>query len=159
MVMRPVMIVDKPPVHPHVCVQCGKQDDRDYFVDLGFDISVLYQPLWEGCIYLCNLCMENIVNSYQAALTKFYGTDNLQGQTYKYADGVDPLQGELDLNGTDGSDEPGTTPTDVEPVSATDEIDYVVSTNSESTESSNNAVIDASTVILGNVGLTFSNNS
>jgi hypothetical protein len=156
MVMRPVQIVDKPPVHPHVCVQCGKQDDRDYFVDLGFDISVLYQPLWEGCIYLCNLCMENLVNSYQTQLTKFYGTDALQGQTYKYADGVDPLQGELDLNGTD---EPGTIVADVEPVSGTDEIDYVVSGDSESPEPSDLEIIDASTIILGNLGLSFSDNS
>jgi hypothetical protein len=149
MVMRPVQIMSKPPAYPHVCVVCGKQDDRDYFVDLGFDISDLYQPVWEGCVYLCNMCMENVVNSYQAQLTKYHGTDLLKGHTYKYVEGLDPAQGELDFNGTgsdvvDDSTEPGT-----------DGDDNGTSQDSEPAKSSDPEIISAKSVILGSLGLTF----
>jgi len=173
--MRPVMIVSKPPAHPYVCIQCGKQDERDYFVDLGFDISDMYHAVWEGCVYLCNFCMENVVKSYKDQVTIFYGTQKLEGQTYKYADGINPDQGELDLNGTgsegpsngafesdtnsESTDDNAGIITDVESVSGTNEIDYVVSGSGESSESSHTETIDAATIILGNLGLTLSDKS
>ena len=71
MVMRPVAIVDKPPIHPHVCVVCGKQNEREYFVDTGIDIDHQYfQAVFEGSLFLCCICMESLINDYYAKLSK-----------------------------------------------------------------------------------------
>lgn len=84
--MRPVQIVERPHIHPGVCVTCGLQSGRDYFVDLGLEISVLYQPLTEGPVYLCSECMTNLINEYYARLSEWNASYNAPavGDTFTY---------------------------------------------------------------------------
>ncbi len=61
---RPVLRQDVPPAYPHVCIVCGHGAGpyREFFIDLGFDITTLYQPIREGAVYLCNACAPSIVD-------------------------------------------------------------------------------------------------
>ena len=50
---------------------CGKQSDREWFVDLGIHLDLHFNPLYEGAVYLCDVCwrgmkheVEDSVNNY-----------------------------------------------------------------------------------------------
>lgn len=94
---RPVGIVDQPPVNPGVCVKCGVQSGRDYFVDTGIDIALQYfNAGFEGVIYLCNECMESLITEYENELNKRVTPS--KDNTYNY---VNKGQGTFDLSGDD----------------------------------------------------------
>lgn len=59
--MRPPIVMAKPNYPPHVCLNCGMQDSRLWFVDLGLDLDMYFNPLLNGTIYLCNACWDSIV--------------------------------------------------------------------------------------------------
>lgn len=69
--MRPVQLMDSPPMNPNACSKCGSgPKNREFFVDLGID-SVLHHEdhtgqhhITDGVIYLCNECMQSLINDY-----------------------------------------------------------------------------------------------
>lgn len=77
MALRPVQVMEMPVVFPHVCLNCGSPSGRDYFVDIGCDMDhTNFQPLWDGAIYFCNVCMEAIISDYHRALARFMEDKN-----------------------------------------------------------------------------------
>lgn len=53
--MRPPSIVNRPPMPPHVCFKCKcGEHARQFFVDIGADTE------FEGTIYICDSCMEDL---------------------------------------------------------------------------------------------------
>lgn len=62
--MRPLTRVDSPPFFPRVCISCGigAGPERRFFIDLGFDIAGIYNPMNEGSVYLCDVCAPSWVD-------------------------------------------------------------------------------------------------
>jgi hypothetical protein len=65
--MRPVSILSNPVAEPGICGKCTSQD-RDWYVDLGFDTVFNMEagetgyPIWtEGVVYLCCDCFNSLV--------------------------------------------------------------------------------------------------
>jgi len=76
--MRPVQILRNPVAEPGVCGKCTSQD-RDWYVDLGFDTMFNSEqegtgyPLWtDGVIYLCCDCFNSLVVDAHAAFQVFF---------------------------------------------------------------------------------------
>jgi hypothetical protein len=74
--MRPVQIIDNPPLHPHVCICCGSSPgSRDHFVDLGIETTLIETDKYDArqindaVIYFCNECMGNLLSRYIMLLT------------------------------------------------------------------------------------------
>lgn len=76
--MRPLQIVDRPPMPPHVCLLCGTGADRDHFIDLGIDSELVHKDEWgathytDGVIYLCNLCFTAKFTDYMRQLFPYW---------------------------------------------------------------------------------------
>ena len=72
--MRPVTISDAPAFHPFVCIRCKLGtggDGRKFFVDLGVDLSGLFNPMHEGDIYYCNICAHNLITDMVREIAKW----------------------------------------------------------------------------------------
>ena len=61
--MRPVTLEPSPVFHPFKCIRCkiAAGPIREYFIDLGLDISGEFNPMYDGNIYYCNKCAKNLV--------------------------------------------------------------------------------------------------
>ncbi len=70
---RPVLYVQRPYLHPQVCCMCGK-GDREWYVDFGLDIGVVFNAGYEGVIYLCNVCLPGFINDLIAIDAEHQGT-------------------------------------------------------------------------------------
>lgn len=75
--MRPVQIIDQPPLYPHVCVGCGTgPSEREHFVDLGVETTLVEtdeysaRHILDAVIYLCNECIGNLISRYLELLTQ-----------------------------------------------------------------------------------------
>jgi hypothetical protein len=85
--MRPIQILDTPIADPYVCIKCGlgAGSDRRHWVDLGVDSSMKQKDehgqvhLFEGVIYLCNMCTMSLIGDY---LGKLFGFINNQEMAY-----------------------------------------------------------------------------
>lgn len=85
--MRPIQILDTPIADPYVCIKCGlgAGSDRRHWVDLGVDSSMKQTDehgqvhLFEGVIYLCNMCTMSLIGDY---LGKLFGFINNQEMAY-----------------------------------------------------------------------------
>lgn len=67
--VRPVYLVEVPPFPPYVCIRCGLgngDNDRLYFIDLGIDLHMHFNPLVDGNIYYCNECFGNLIREGNA---------------------------------------------------------------------------------------------
>lgn len=81
MAQGPVQIMDKPIAHPYVCMSCGIAENRKYYVDTGLDVDQqMFQPLWDGRIYLCNECIEGIITDYQRVKELYLESTNEDGR-------------------------------------------------------------------------------
>ena len=62
---RKVQVV-RPVIYPACCVSCFAVENsgRLFFVDLGFDISHLFDAQPEGVVYLCNICMVDYLKTF-----------------------------------------------------------------------------------------------
>lgn len=74
--MRPVQIMDKPAAPPFVCICCGAGHERQFFVDLGFDVEMertennaKYHT--NGVVYLCSECITSLIVEFNRKLTPF----------------------------------------------------------------------------------------
>lgn len=56
---RPVQVLDSPILHPGQCFKCksSSREFRRYWIDTGIDID------WEGVVYICDMCMTDIVRN------------------------------------------------------------------------------------------------
>ena len=54
-----IELVTTVPLFPWKCMVCGEKGDentnRDFFISLGIDTE------WDGRIYICNLCLDSVV--------------------------------------------------------------------------------------------------
>jgi hypothetical protein len=76
--MRPAVRMDIPALPPGVCFRCrvgSEQNKREYFVDTGISLD------WEGVIYLCNMCLDDIARTTGVMYTKNDVDDLLSAQT------------------------------------------------------------------------------
>lgn len=110
--VRPVTISAAPPFHPFICLRCKLGTGaREYFVDLGLDISGEFNPMYEGSIFYCNECAKNLVTDLIQAIAKWdlehapWDGEDKAVITYNWESKVD-LSGP-DYTGISGSD-PGT---------------------------------------------------
>lgn len=62
--MRPCTREDVPAQAPGICYKCRIGGSRDYFVDTGISID------YEGVVYLCSKCLEDIVVASDAFYTR-----------------------------------------------------------------------------------------
>jgi len=63
--MRAITVVKKPPMPPHVCFKCKcGEHAREFFVDIGADTE------FDGTIYLCDSCMEDLGRSTEMFFSK-----------------------------------------------------------------------------------------
>lgn len=52
------IVMQKPTFPPYVCVDCGMQDGRLWFVDMQINLDNYFNPVMNGTIYLCNECFD-----------------------------------------------------------------------------------------------------
>jgi hypothetical protein len=83
--MRPIQILDAPVTDPYVCIKCGlgAGSDRRHWVDLGVN-SLLKENdehgqlhVFEGVIYLCNMCIMSTIGDYLGKLFEFINNQEL----------------------------------------------------------------------------------
>lgn len=69
---RELQLVQTPQFHPHTCVRCGcGTGEREFFIDLGLDLAGVFNPLYDGNVYYCNLCARNLVSDIHRAVGKW----------------------------------------------------------------------------------------
>jgi len=103
---RPVQCINKPTIHPFVCIQCGSQQ-KDYFIDTGLDVpDEHFKPLWEGIIYFCCECANNLVNDITRAIAR-WEAEHERGTESESNDGTsnDPSNDGLSNGESNESDE------------------------------------------------------
>ena len=51
---------------PHACINCGAVgiSQRQFFVDLGFEINHLYDAFPDGAVYMCNVCVREYIDIF-----------------------------------------------------------------------------------------------
>lgn len=90
--MRDVAIYSNAIAEPGVCAKCGSQA-KDWFVDLGFDLDMnrpfnvemdssetpvqSYNLWFDGVVYLCCDCFNNLVIDAQRLYEEFKNTHNI----------------------------------------------------------------------------------
>lgn len=68
---RPVTLHLQPPFFPKVCIRCGcGTGQREFFVDLGINLTGYFNPMNEGDIYYCDQCVRNLVVDINRLLAK-----------------------------------------------------------------------------------------
>jgi len=84
--MKPLMVTDDPPTFPNICICCGlgRCPMRTFFIDLGFDIDNKYKAIYDGAVYLCDVCARD----YLEHLTKKIAEGEARyGPEQQYVDG------------------------------------------------------------------------
>lgn len=113
--MRPVTISDAPAFHPHVCARCKigtGGEGRKFFLDLGLDLSGLYNPMHDGNIYYCNLCVMNLITDITREVAKWefdhapWQGDDKAVPTYDWETKVDAGSIDLSVSGDDSGSTP-----------------------------------------------------
>lgn len=126
-----MIITEKPLFHPHVCIQCGKQEG-EYFVDLQFQLDNHFRPLYDGSILLCSDCWPDVVNTGNRLIQEYYdgrGNDNGNGSVRS-----------LSNESTSGLDEPAVSdsiPTEPDLQSSDDSGESVEADSESVTDDSN----------------------
>lgn len=106
--MRTVQRTDNPQAFPYACIICGlgKGPQRQFFIDMGFDIAGKYQPLNEGSVYLCNECAPSVVDSLLKILNT-YANEMMDNRLLKeeatYGT-IDSLTGRPELSGVSATE-------------------------------------------------------
>lgn len=79
--MRLAAVFEDPPSFPYVCFKCktGKHA-REFFVDLGMDTD------FDGTIYLCNSCMEDLGRTTEMFMTQEQFEDKIALTTIELED-------------------------------------------------------------------------
>lgn len=90
----------KPTFPPYVCINCGMQNERKWFVDLQLQLDNHFNPLMHGVVYLCNLCFDSMVQSTMEQAQRFEGDIYTAGEKPTY-DNQDELLEEVP-NGSNG---------------------------------------------------------
>lgn len=99
--MREVAIYNHPVTVPGVCGKCGSQD-KDWFVDLGFDTIFNQEPdeagspIWtDGTVYLCSDCYNSLVTDVNRRFKQFLTDVPVTHLTYTLPVGSDEDFSEL----------------------------------------------------------------
>lgn len=96
---RPVQLHLQPPFYPKVCIRCGcGTGQREFFVDLGLNLTGYFNPMHEGDIYYCNECVRNLVVDIDRLLTK------REEETAPWSAGADVTyswENQVDLSGVE----------------------------------------------------------
>lgn len=115
--MRDVNLQQQPVFYPNVCVRCGcGTGQREYFIDLGLDLSKLFDPLHEGNVYYCNECAKNLVTDLNRIIAKWdaehspWESELRVSSTYSWSDGGSgPITVNADTNDSDAESNDSTT--------------------------------------------------
>ena len=90
-----MIVLQRPIIHPHVCICCSIGDERrDWYVDLGLALDNHFNPLYDGAIYYCNLCWDDLVRRVGIEVQKFNPVGIEDTQTY---DNTEPLMETLEI--------------------------------------------------------------
>lgn len=113
---REVTIFSNPVAAPGVCAKCGSQD-KDWFVDLGFELEMhKYEPsigltTWfDGVVYLCCDCINNLIYDIDRKFPIFkddhYVTTGFNGEPASITFDGDDSESEPDYSGADEASGP-----------------------------------------------------
>jgi len=69
--MREPLISRNPIFYPGVCVACGVQSNRRWYVDIGVELDYHFNPMNEGNILFCNECWNALVKSVNRGVKTF----------------------------------------------------------------------------------------
>ena len=119
MVMRSIQVLEKIPFAPGVCVNCGVGDSsRVWYADMGFALDQLYNPQFDGNVYVCNECWNSIAREINKQAQLFiYHVEPWQGDEFVPPTYEDTTELEF-LNGT--GREQYSIPDDTEPATESD---------------------------------------
>jgi hypothetical protein len=71
--VNPVQLWPAPHYHPFACIRCGLGNgQREYFIDLGLNLSGYFNPMNEGSIYYCNECVSNLIGDINREVAKWH---------------------------------------------------------------------------------------
>jgi hypothetical protein len=57
-----IQVVDMPMLHPGKCVSCGASSNDRKYIDLGVDLDPNEDPRFVHAIYICSICVQEIVS-------------------------------------------------------------------------------------------------
>src|SRR5688500_18779381 len=91
---RQVTLESHPTFHPNVCVRCGcgPKEDRPYFIDLGISLLDKFDPRFDGSIYYCSLCADNLLTDLNSVISQYrdrHPVDSPVMLTYELVDGLE----------------------------------------------------------------------
>lgn len=122
---RPAFLSPAPQFYPDVCIVCGLGNGggRKYFIDLGFEINQIFQPLREGSVYLCNECwagkmeeIQRLVNAWDMEHKPYQGQDVVEtGYSWQQHIDVGSISGRPGNYSTASGAEPTSSPDGTEP--------------------------------------------
>ncbi len=67
------LVMGKPIFPPYVCIVCGMQNERKWFVDLQLQLDNHFNPVLHGAVYMCNMCFDSMVTDTMNQVQKFEG--------------------------------------------------------------------------------------
>lgn len=76
-------VMEKPIFPPYVCVSCGMQSERDWFVDFQMNLDNYLNPVINGSIILCNMCFDSAVRETYDLVQKQFGSYTGVEPTYE----------------------------------------------------------------------------
>lgn len=116
-----IQLLEAPVFHPFKCIRCKGgtgATDRRFFIDLGFDFSEEFNPLNDGNLYLCNLCVTNVVTDINRLVSAWneanasWDSPDRVASTYEWEKDIDLSGIDAALSRenarSDGSDDLGT---------------------------------------------------
>jgi hypothetical protein len=106
-----IVQIARPTIYPACCIGCAavENSDRTFFVDLGFDISHMFDARPEGLVYMCDVCLREYVKAFMNIIEE-------QARTLKdvtlggprtdpifdgYRETIDSIERRVDENGSD----------------------------------------------------------
>jgi len=100
------IVMGKPNFPPYVCIGCGMQDGRKWFVDLQLNLDHYFNPVLNGAAYLCNECFESMIRDTMRQVQSFLGVDTFPvGNTPTYENKSELLtEIEIHVDGSNGDD-------------------------------------------------------
>lgn len=109
--VRPVTLSEAPAFHPFVCIRCKiGTTSRRYFIDLGIDISGEFNPMYDGNIYYCDECSQNlivdmlrVIQEWDIAHAPWQGDDKSE-LTYNWESALDERGIESPSGSSEGTD-------------------------------------------------------
>jgi hypothetical protein len=121
--MREPLVMRDHMFYPGVCVGCGVQNNRRWYVEIGVDLDFHFNPMNEGNIIFCNECWNSLVKSVNKYVKAFVlANKGTLGTTVEDEDGPtrsDPVVVRSEPDATDSN-------RDVEPDSSENESTNVV---------------------------------